>query len=87
MSAQTVLNGIYPPQGYQKWRENLSWQPIPVHTTPKDADNLLGLSKCKYLGKLQKEDAQSKNSTATTRKYKVIIISSYFVWFKPQKKI
>ncbi|XP_054268148.1 prostatic acid phosphatase-like [Macrosteles quadrilineatus] len=41
MSADCLLAGMYPPEGAQIWRENLTWQPIPVHTRPLFLDAVL----------------------------------------------
>nr|CAI5846178.1 unnamed protein product [Callosobruchus analis] len=41
MSAYASLAGLYPPQGYQVWNENLAWQPIPVHTIPREIDDVI----------------------------------------------
>lgn len=40
-SAAANLAGMFPPEGNQVWNENLSWQPIPIHTTPVHLDYLL----------------------------------------------
>ncbi|XP_018904522.2 testicular acid phosphatase homolog isoform X3 [Bemisia tabaci] len=44
MSAQLVLAGLYPPVGIQKWNADLLWQPVPVHSLPRECDDkALGL--------------------------------------------
>lgn len=34
MSAQANMAGLYPPDEQQTWREDIKWQPIPIHTKP-----------------------------------------------------
>jgi len=41
MSAYCTLAGLFPPVGDQIWNTDLLWQPIPVHTVPKNIDYLL----------------------------------------------
>ncbi|PVD30982.1 hypothetical protein C0Q70_10258 [Pomacea canaliculata] len=36
MSAYCNLACLYPPTGSQVWNSNINWQPIPVHTRPKE---------------------------------------------------
>ena len=38
MSAYCNLAGMFPAQGSEVWNDKLLWQPIPVHTVPKDTD-------------------------------------------------
>ena len=40
MSAEALLAALYPPSGRQIWNEDIAWQPIPVHTVPKDMDKV-----------------------------------------------
>lgn len=41
MSAESHLAGLYPPTSNQTWNGDLPWQPIPVHTIPRDDGNLI----------------------------------------------
>lgn len=41
MSAQLECAGLWPPQGTQKWNENLNWQPVPIRAQPLKQDSLL----------------------------------------------
>ncbi|RXN13526.1 lysosomal acid phosphatase-like protein [Labeo rohita] len=43
MSAEANLAGMFPPTGSEMFHPDLKWQPIPVHTVPKDEDRLLSL--------------------------------------------
>ncbi|XP_046583084.1 prostatic acid phosphatase-like [Haliotis rubra] len=38
MSAYCMLAGLFPPTGDQIWNPAIPWQPIPVHTLPKEDD-------------------------------------------------
>ncbi len=41
MSAECFLAGLYPPRFDDLWnKKNLTWQPIPVHTRPREQDNV-----------------------------------------------
>lgn len=43
MSVEANLAGLYPPTSSQIWNKNISWQPIPIHTTPEHEDALLAM--------------------------------------------
>lgn len=38
MSALANMAGMYPPVGKEMWNENITWQPIPIHSRPKNWD-------------------------------------------------
>lgn len=40
MSAACCLAGLYPPQGEQVWNPEINWQPIPIHTVPRNLDKV-----------------------------------------------
>ncbi|XP_046333016.2 prostatic acid phosphatase-like [Haliotis rufescens] len=68
MSASCMLAGLFPPTGYQIWNPAIPWQPIPIHTLPKEDDFLFEmecptydalvnqLPKTDYGKKLEKEN-------------------------------
>ncbi|XP_060534272.1 prostatic acid phosphatase-like isoform X2 [Cylas formicarius] len=41
MSAASNLAGLYRPSGDQLWSDDVTWQPIPIHTIPKAEDIVL----------------------------------------------
>ncbi|KAF4527486.1 hypothetical protein B566_EDAN014540 [Ephemera danica] len=48
MSGQSLLAGLYPPSEIQIIEPELGWQPVPVHTVPRDLDNVVAAkSSCK----------------------------------------
>ena len=60
MSAESNLAGLYPPKGSQIWKKDIPWQPIPVHTVPLEADNLLSShSNCPRMIELVEEVLKS----------------------------
>lgn len=66
MTAQVVLAGLLPPQGVDKW-SSIDWQPSPIHTKPKNIDNILS-SKAKYCPKYEQ---LLNNSTVTMSTYQL----------------
>ncbi|GAB6019565.1 mitochondrial acyl carrier protein [Chamberlinius hualienensis] len=41
MSASSNLAGLYPPSGDEIWDPEIDWQPIPVHSRPRESDYIL----------------------------------------------
>ncbi|XP_013196183.2 prostatic acid phosphatase-like [Amyelois transitella] len=56
MSAYTFLAGLYPPTERQMWHPEIPWQPIPVHSLPRELDNIVaGSKKCKLFTEMYEE--------------------------------
>ncbi|KPJ13773.1 Lysosomal acid phosphatase, partial [Papilio machaon] len=63
MSAYTFLAGLYPPSDRQTWHPELPWQPIPVHSLPKDLDNIVAQTKpCKVWKSMYEELLEEANA-------------------------
>jgi hypothetical protein len=71
MSAQSLLSSLYTPTGYQVWKKDVNWQPIPVHTT--DADKIFANpDHCERYKELKLEVCDTEEYKKLTLKYKVI---------------
>lgn len=46
MSAEAILAGMFPPKNEQIWNEDIMWQPIPVHSLPRNIDIVIGGKPC-----------------------------------------
>ena len=55
MSCNMLLAGLYKPYGYQKFADDLYWQPIPVHMNNERARKMFNEASCPKLDKLRKE--------------------------------
>lgn len=63
MSAYTFLAGLYPPTERQQWHPELLWQPIPVHSLPREVDNIIASSKpCKVWKAMYEEQLAILNA-------------------------
>lgn len=60
MSTAVALAALYPPSGTQIWNEKLLWQPIPIHSLPRELDPILAMKKL-----CAKFDQDLKNSYAS----------------------
>lgn len=65
MSAEVTLAGLFPPNGNQIWNKNIHWQPIPVHTVPRDLDYLLAVRK--PCDRLKYISIECQNTTAYSK--------------------
>ncbi|KAJ8969813.1 hypothetical protein NQ314_001571 [Rhamnusium bicolor] len=60
MSAASNLAGLYPPPDSQIWNDDLLWEPIPIHTTASENDEILYMGKeCPKYIKLHDEFTSS----------------------------
>ncbi|XP_031137253.1 uncharacterized protein LOC116037490 isoform X2 [Sander lucioperca] len=75
MSAEANLAGLYPPSGHQVFEENLTWQPIPVHTVSQSEERLLSfpLGDCPRYEQLMNETKRTKEFINVTNTYQDII--------------
>jgi len=75
MSAQTQLNGLYPPKGHQIWRDNLDWQPIGIHVVPLKEDYLLAVFSypCPRYFKIQAAGKMEPGYIEMTARYKDLL--------------
>jgi hypothetical protein len=62
MSAESLLAGLFPPGENQIFNSTIPWQPIPVHTIPRDEDKLLlGFSvNCPTYKQLREDDTKTQ---------------------------
>lgn len=40
MSGATFLAGLFPPKLNQMWNPHINWHPIPIHSLPRNMDNV-----------------------------------------------
>ncbi|XP_025094992.1 lysosomal acid phosphatase-like [Pomacea canaliculata] len=78
MSAYCNLACLYPPTGSQVWNSNINWQPIPVHTRPKEEDNTLNfVAPCPRHSMMLKEeltsDAFRQEETENAEFYSMVV--------------
>lgn len=74
MSAEANLAGLYPPSGEQLWKNELKWQPIPIHSQPLKDDYLVASHKrCDRYDYLQFEYCNKTVYNGLFVKYKSLI--------------
>ncbi|XP_014287771.1 venom acid phosphatase Acph-1 isoform X2 [Halyomorpha halys] len=63
MTAQLAASAMFPPKGYQKWSNELAWQPVPVYPeyVISNADDV----NCKWLLKDSSMEMKNKNMSAS----------------------
>lgn len=59
---QTKSQGLFVPTEEEKWNDEILWQPIPVHTVPRDLDHIVSAERyCpKYEAAFEKFTNESK---------------------------
>lgn len=78
MSAESLLSSLYAPEDYQVWNQNLTWQPIPVHTS--GMENIF-IANCPRYYELVDEVTQTDEYISATARYQVLIYI-LFLFFK-----
>ncbi|KAM8873115.1 lysosomal acid phosphatase [Synchiropus picturatus] len=75
MSAESNLAGLYPPSGQQVFNPNLKWQPIPVHSIPKDLEKILSypMADCPRFQQLFNETKQTEEFKNITKEYQDVV--------------
>lgn len=84
MSANSMLTGLYPPKDYQKFDQNLNWQPIPIHTNDFDTDPIFfPTDKCARYKELKDQVLKSQEYKDTNSQYKVLgfTLNVFFFFF------
>ncbi|XP_031634016.1 prostatic acid phosphatase-like [Contarinia nasturtii] len=70
-SAQAVAAGLFPPENDQIWNADLLWQPIPIHTIPKEMDHVLYAGRpCSRYQRAMRKHLQSLEYTTLMAKHK-----------------
>jgi hypothetical protein len=71
MSAQSLLSGLFEPKDYQKWNQNIDWQPIAVHTTDEKSDTLFYGGACPRYEELKNQVQNTDEYLELNKKYQV----------------
>lgn len=74
MSAQVNSAGLFEPKSDEQWNANLTWQPVPIHTTPVHLDYTLFFGRyCKkYEDLFEKNLKESKEVQRIFKEYAVL---------------
>ncbi|CAH0548761.1 unnamed protein product [Brassicogethes aeneus] len=70
MSAESNLAGLYKPRGRDVWKNDLDWQPIPIHGVPQSLDNIISMKKkCPKYEKMYDDFMVGPEMNAVKKKY------------------
>lgn len=83
MSAYSLLAGLFEPFDYQKWNNDLNWQPIPVHTTELKNDKIFYSNDCPKLKDLRAQVRQTPEYIEMNKQFEVNNrIIFFFLYYK-----